>query len=292
MADGLLAYLGRDSREALAAGSARQPAVSPDGGGWLARWALIAAVVGATLYLFCGYHAGFERINGLAARTPPWIWEWLTVLGDERVAFGLSLLLSRRHPRVFWTLIMAALVAIAYTHSLKPLFSALRPPAVMSPDTFNLIGPGHRKGSFPSGHTATISVFIGVLVYHLRSRPLRAALIVLALAVGASRVAVGVHWPVDVAAGMAGGALAAWAGANLARRAEWGVYDPSAHLAFVALACVAAVTLLYWHGGYPGAARFQQLIGAGGLGYAAYAYLIHPVWRWRRDPRRFPGGGK
>ena len=31
MADGLLAYLGRDLREALAAGAARQPAVSPDG---------------------------------------------------------------------------------------------------------------------------------------------------------------------------------------------------------------------------------------------------------------------
>ena len=47
-------------------------------------------------------------------------------------------------------------------------------------------------------------------------------LILLAVAAGLSRVAVGVHWPVDVAAGLLGGVLAVLLGVALARRSRWG----------------------------------------------------------------------
>ena len=132
------------------------------------------------------------------------------MLGDERLAFSLALIFSRRRPRVFWTLLVAGSVAAIYSSSLKHLFSAPRPPAVLDADDFNLIGPGHRKSSFPSGHTVTASVFFGVWVYFLRGAGTRGLMIALALAAGLSRVALGVHWPVDVAAGMFGGVLAAW----------------------------------------------------------------------------------
>lgn len=267
----------RDLRLALEAGTARTPAITPDGGRWLWGWALASVLVGLTLYLIGGHQAGFLGLNGLAARAPDWVWEWLTVLGDERVAFALTLFFSRRWPRVFWALVLAALVGVAYTHALKPLIGALRPPGVLAAEAFNLIGPGHRKGSFPSGHTVTAAVFVGVWVYYLRSAPLRFLLVLLAVAAGLSRVAVGVHWPVDVAAGLAGGALAAWAGARLAGRADWGACDPSAHLAFVALAVMVAVSLLWWDGGYAGAARMQQLLALAALGHAAYAYLASPL---------------
>jgi membrane-associated phospholipid phosphatase len=266
----------------LAEGAARQPAISRDGGRWLASWALVAAVVSVTLLVFCGYHAGFDRVNAFAVGAPSWVWEGLTVLGDERVAFALTLFLSRRHPRIFWTLITAALLAIAYTQGLKPLVSALRPPGVLDTDAFNLIGPGHRKGSFPSGHTATAAVFFGVLVYYGTSAWFRSALILVAVAAGLSRVAVGVHWPVDVAAGMVGGTLSAWVGVFLVRKSEWGIFDPSVHLAFVTLAAAAAFTLLYWDGGYSDAAVVQQGIGAAALGFALFVYLIRPTWIWLR----------
>jgi membrane-associated phospholipid phosphatase len=266
-----------DLRLALGAGASRTRARTPDGGRWLGAWALTCALAGVALYLAGGYQAGFLRLNGLAAGAPDWVWQWLTMLGDERVAFALTLFFSRRWPRVFWALVLAALVGIAYTHSLKPLVGALRPPGVLPADAFNLIGPEHRQGSFPSGHTVTAAVFFGVWVYYLRSAPLRLLLILLAVAAGVSRVAVGVHWPVDVAAGLAGGALAAWAGASLAARAEWGARDPTAHLAFVALAAMISVSLLWWDGGYGGAARMQQVLGLAALGYAAYAYLLSPL---------------
>ncbi|MEA3277843.1 MAG: phosphatase PAP2 family protein [Pseudomonadota bacterium] len=286
MAEGPVSYLGRDLREALADGATRTPAVSPDGGRWLALWALGCALAGLTLFLFCGYHAGFWRLNGLAAETPDWIWQWVTVLGDERVAFALTLFFSRRYPRVFWSLIVAALIGIAYTHALKPLFSALRPAGVLDPDAFNLIGPRHRKVSFPSGHSVTAAVFFAVWLYYLRATWARWILVLVAVAAGLSRVAVGVHWPVDVAAGLMGGILAAWLGVALARRSPWGILEPSVHLAFVSLAAVLTVTLLYWDGGYGAAAQVQRLVGVAALVCAAYLYLIRPLSRWLGERER------
>jgi membrane-associated phospholipid phosphatase len=285
---GLLTYLAEDLRRDLADGAARTRAVSPTGARWLSRWALFAALIGATLFLFCGYHAGFYRVNGLAAGAPPWIWEWLTMLGDERVAFALTLFFCRRYPRVFWALIVAALVAAVYSNTLKPLFSAARPPAVLEPGAFNLIGPGHRKGSFPSGHTVTAAVFFAVWVYYLRGIGLRWLMVALATAAGLSRVALGVHWPVDVAAGVLGGVLAAWIGVALARRAEWGILDPSVHLAFVTVAVFPAIALLLWDGGYPGAAALQTTLGVAALFSVLFQYLLRPLWGWARQRNAGP----
>jgi membrane-associated phospholipid phosphatase len=280
---GLIGYLAEDLRRDLAAGAQRTPAASDRGALWLGLWAAVSAAIGVSLFLSGGYQAGFGRFNGGAAAVAPWIWEWLTLLGDERVAFALALFFARRYPRVFWTLIAAALVAAAYTHALKPLVSAPRPPAVLEPGSFQLIGPGHRKGSFPSGHTVTAAVFFGVWVYYLRSVGLRWVMVGLATAAGLSRVALGVHWPVDVAAGMVGGVLSAWVGAALARGSEWGVRDPAVHLALVTAAVFPATALLLWHGGYQGAEGMQMMLGASALAAALFQYLLRPMWRWVRS---------
>lgn len=285
MAEGLVAFFGRDLREDLEAGFRRTPALSLDGGRWLVGWALASAFIGLVLLLFCGYHGGFVRLNSLAAHAPDWTWQWLTVLGDERVAFALTLFFTRRYPRVFWTLVVAAVVGAALAHTLKPLFSAVRPPGVLEAGSFNLIGRGHRKVSFPSGHTVTAAVFFGVWVYYVRSNWLRAVLILVAVAAGLSRVAVGVHWPVDVAAGLAIGAMAAWLGAVLARTcARWGA-DHRVHLALVSVAAGMALSLLFSDGGYGGAADMQRLLGITALGHATSVYLIGPMLRRSRSKR-------
>jgi len=280
---GLTDFLTRDLREALLAGVANTPNAPREGIAWLRTWALLCLTVGLTLYLACGYHGGFLRINAWAAAAPPWIWQWLTALGDERVPFALSLLLARRYPQVFWSLIVAGLCGIAFTHSGKPLVDTLRPPAVLDPAAFNLIGPSIRKVSFPSGHSATAGVFFGVLACYARPTWARAALTVLAVLIGLSRVAVGVHWPVDVATGLMGGVLAAWLGIRIAEHTRWGALEPARHLAFVTLAALLTVSLLYWDGGYTLAAGLLQVLGLLGLGYAALAYLGLPTWRWWRS---------
>lgn len=263
----------------LAGRAARDLPPTPDGGRWLLRWAGVCALVLATLYLACGYHAGFLRLNAVAAGYPPLLWECLTSLGDERLAFALTLVFSLRHPRLFWGLALAALMGVLYSRGLKELFDSARPPAVLAADAFHLIGEGHRHASFPSGHSVTVAVFCGVLIHHARLSEWRWLLLLIAILVGLSRVAVGVHWPVDVAAGLMGGALAAWLGTRLAARWPGPATDPRAHLALVALAAALACSLLWDDGGYPGAAGMRRWIGVLALLSAAGHYLLWPLVR-------------
>ncbi len=272
-------------RQDLAMAAERDPAVSPGGALWLGAWALVCLVGAAVLLLSGGYHSGFLTLNRVSEWLPAGLWQWLTVLGDERVSLTLALLLSRRHPRVFWSLICAALVAIAYARGLKPLVDAARPPAVLPVGTFQLIGEGHQRHSFPSGHSVTAAVFFGVLAYYAQQLRWRLVFILLGTAAGLSRVALGVHWPVDVMAGLAGGAIAALIGVWLARRSLWGIYDEGVHLAFVVLAAFAAVGLLFDDGGYPAAAPLLWLLGSLALVWTVLQYLILPLMSSRSAAR-------
>ncbi len=284
---GMAIGLACDLRLALLRGAARDDQASTTAGlAWLSLASVVALVLGAGLFLLAGYHAGFDRLNGAAALLPAWLWQGLTVLGDERVALALSLFFARRHPRVFWTLICAALVAVLYSRGLKPLVDAARPPAVLPADAFNLIGPGHKYESFPSGHSVTAGVFFGVLLAFARRLPWRMLFLMLAVLAGSSRVAVGVHWPVDVAFGLGGGWLAALSGVHLARGSPWGIYDGSVHLAFVTLGAICAVGLWLDHGAYAAVALPLKTLAVAAIGTALVGYLLLPLWRIGRRPRR------
>jgi hypothetical protein len=89
-----------------------------------------------------------------------------------------------------------------------------------------------------------------------------------------SRVAVGVHWPIDVIAGLALGALAAWLGGRLAARWPGPAIWLGVHLTGVVLAVLAAFGLLFDDGGYAEAALMQRLLGLGALASAVWWYLV------------------
>lgn len=266
-------------RARLKEGLERTPLQSRGGDRWLLRWALVCLIVGLGLYLVCGYHAGFTRLNALASTAPSWLWSCLTALGDERVSFALTLFFALRYPRVFWTLILAALIAVVYSQGGKELFGAMRPPSVLPADAFHLIGPALKHHSFPSGHSTAAAVFFGVLVYHARWIELRVLWLVLAVLVGLSRIAVGAHWPVDVAFGLTGGALAAWAGGWLSARWTGPASKVAVHITFVIIAIAFAFDLLIDDHGYHEAAWMMRLIGLSAIVSAAWQYVIRPLRR-------------
>jgi membrane-associated phospholipid phosphatase len=275
----------QDLRQRLEQGASRTPLSSRSGAVWLTQWAWACLLVALTLYIAEGYHAGFERINAAAALTPSWIWSGATVLGDTRVAFALALLFALRYPRLLWALILAALIAVAYSRGLKELVDATRPPGVLSAGDFHLIGPSHRKASFPSGHSVTAAAFFGTLVYFTQRASLRILFLGLAVLAGVSRIAVGVHWPLDVAAGLFGGALAAWIGAALAAHWSGPATRLGVHATVVVVASILALTLLIDDGGYPEAAIPLALLGLLALVVAAHDYLLRPLLRHRRSRR-------
>lgn len=183
-------------------------------------------------------HALDEEIL-LALRNPtlksePWGPKWLqevardiTGLGGMAILTFLSLaaagyLLLCRKLRAMWFLIFAIGSGILVSTLLKHGFDRPRPDLVPH-------GSYAYTTSFPSGHSmmaAIVYLTVGALLAKVESkRRIKAYLmsiaVVLTVAIGISRVYLGVHWPTDVFAGWTGGATwaaACWMLANVLQR--------------------------------------------------------------------------
>lgn len=217
--------------------------------------ALLAALL--LLLLTDGYHAAFGPLNSLGQSLNPWFWQNLTYLGDGRLLILLALLLAWRRPQVFWALVLVALMALVVAQGLKPLVKALRPASVLEVGTFVQMGKLLYLRSFPSGHSLSIAAFAGVLWVLFSAWGWRLSLLLLALAVGLSRVAVGAHWPVDVVTGLALGLALAWFALWLANRLRFGL-KPLGHGLGIVLCLVNSYSLIFDDGGYPLALAMGQ----------------------------------
>lgn len=143
------------------------------------------------------FHA-FNNFGPLA----PAFWSGMSSLADTYLALGLLLPFLLWRPKLAALLLVAAILATAMTHTLKPILDIPRPPAVLAANAFHLIGHRLDHGSFPSGHAVTAFTLAGLLIIGLRLSTGWAALALLVASVFAvSRMAVGVHWPTDVLAG-------------------------------------------------------------------------------------------
>lgn len=136
--------------------------------------------------------AGLSMIGGIAIMGPlalaaiVWLW-W-----RKRSADALWLFLTIGSGRIMIDL-------------LKHLFERVRPPGE---DRLTVV----TSFSFPSSHSAgsMMTCIALAMLFTLRGQSLLAPAITLGIAVGWSRVALGVHWPGDVLAGLGFGLL--WVG--------------------------------------------------------------------------------
>ncbi|MEJ1395874.1 MAG: phosphatase PAP2 family protein [Candidatus Sedimenticola sp. (ex Thyasira tokunagai)] len=252
----------------------------PHGNRFFVITLLLTCITGSALYLIDGYHTGFLPLNAFTAPLPGTFWQGITMIGDERFALAIALLFALFYPRVLFALMIAAVIGTLYSRGLKPLFDMARPPAVLEPGSFNLLMPPYHSNSFPSGHTLTAFLLLGVWAYYLASW--RTLLMLLALVAGISRVALGIHWPVDLAAGAFGGLLAAWAGVHLAHRWHWGM-RPIGHLLLLILPLIAAYLLIVDAGDYTKSAWMRLPVGTVALLTTLIGYLLLPWWKNRRS---------
>jgi len=109
----------------------------------------------------------------------------------------------------------------------------------------------------------------------------RISIVALALLIGASRVVMGIHWTLDVFAGIFGGWLAAGLGYWLATRLCFGVTLAAKVIMGVLLAGAAVLMLFNNHTDYPQAFRFQQ-----GIALTCLIYIICDVGLWFRGKSR------
>ncbi|MDD3530971.1 MAG: phosphatase PAP2 family protein [Gallionellaceae bacterium] len=220
--------------------------------------------------------ATFLAINGLAARLPAALWSDLTVLGDTLVALCLILPFLRRRPDLVLAALVAALPATLLTHGIKDGLGLARPFAVLG-EQVQVIGPFLKAGSFPSGHTTTAFVLATVLALGLRARGAAPAVLLLALTVGLSRIAVGAHWPMDVAGGILCGWLSGLIGLWLVRR-HAGLQHPAVRegVRLLLVGC-ALLLLIGYDSGYPLARPFEQAV-------ALLVLVFHLLPGWRLQP--------
>lgn len=192
---------------------------------------LLALLLMLGLWAFDANIAVFLWLN---QALQPWgdaWWQHVTVLGDTAILL-LILLFCGRKPEVVWQFALAALLAILWTQSMKAPLDVLRPPALLDASQFHLIGGALQHHSFPSGHTTTAFVVAGVIALQTRiPAGIRIVILLLATLIGLSRIACGVHWPLDVLGGALGGWLAAVAGSRLGRVWTFGL-KPAAQRAF------------------------------------------------------------
>jgi membrane-associated phospholipid phosphatase len=148
---------------------------------------------------------------------------------------------------LLWAWICAVPFAVLFARLGKGLLESPRPAAVIDNVLFRLVGEKLEVASMPSGHTLTAFAVASSLYFALdaQRRGRFVWLWLLAAAVGLSRIAVGAHWPGDVAVGACLGVLAGGLGHVLLRRMGSAFLVPHGwRLRSVAVLLVATVYVL------------------------------------------------
>ena len=137
----------------------------------------------------------------------------VSTLGLFPVSVALMLaaatMLWLRRRGVDASIVLLSMVPMALGNAIKMLVDRPRPDHL-------LLGPMPNNMSFPSGHSIYAVLFGGMLILlaeeliqtTLIRRGVQAGLVLLILAVGASRVYLGVHWPSDIIGGYLFGMVA------------------------------------------------------------------------------------
>ena len=187
---------------------------------WL--WCLPAAllVLTAPLWLHVWEPGMFLAINALCTPVPTALWAGLSLLGNAWGVLGLTAPLLVLAPRLLWAWLCATPFAIVFARVGKALIESPRPAAVVDNDQMRVVGELLHNVSMPSGHTLTAFAVAAGLYFALPvvGRWRHAWLWGLAAGTGLSRIAVGAHWPGDVAVGACLGLLAGLLGQSLLAR--------------------------------------------------------------------------
>lgn len=250
---------------------------------WILVPSAILLIAAGILALLGGYHAGFHSLNQHSSLLPEYFWAMVTFAGDTTFALVLVLFFIRGNMQLLFTILLAAVLGVLFTHGLKNGLDFSRPPVVLAENSYNLIGQAFRNGSFPSGHSQTAMTFVGCVLLYAQHNWQRTVLVTAGILVAGSRVMVGAHWPVDVLVGAAGGLLCSYAAALICSKWHHGV-NCWLSLFVLSLLVTACFMIFGSHdGGYPQAQTFARIVAALALLTAIYQLLVKPITNINRS---------
>jgi membrane-associated phospholipid phosphatase len=212
-------------------------------------WALppLLFLASAPLWLHWYEPAMFIAINQACMGVAAPVWTGLSLLGNAWAILGLTAPLLVLAPRLLWAWLCAAPFAIVFARTGKGLLESARPAAEVDNAQMRIVGEVLHNVSMPSGHTLTAFAVASGIYFSLppERRWRYGWLFVLAAGAGLSRIAVGAHWPGDVAVGASLGLLSGMLGQWLLVRLGPQHLQPTAwSLRLVALLVLAAAYTL------------------------------------------------
>lgn len=204
---------------------------------------------------------GFVAVQTFTRATPDTLWAMLTICGTGVVAFALLSTTLAWQPRWFAAALAAAALAGLYSNGMKRVFALPRPASVLDPSRLHIIGETLHANSFPSGHAVTAFTLAALLVLASR-KPMQTALWAapFAMLIAFSRIAVGAHWPADIAAGAAGGWVCGALGVVIVAR--WRFWNTTRAVRVMGVIAIGiGVSLFVVDLGYPLALPLQYVAG-------------------------------
>ena len=169
---------------------------------WMWMGLLIFSIFTTILFIFDLKIDTFLILNNTAISIGCIPWIHITNLGDPLLSMMLLFPFVHKKPGLIWALIFASIFTIIINQGLKAIVHASRPPAVLAHELFTITGPVYMYRSFPSGHTVTIATIGSIVIHGLKNQWTKWIMLFITLLVGFSRIALGVHWPIDVTAGL------------------------------------------------------------------------------------------
>ncbi|MCD8521049.1 MAG: phosphatase PAP2 family protein [Saccharospirillaceae bacterium] len=213
---------------------------------------LAALMLGAALLLWLSNanQAVFLLWNHAGSALPDWLWTNLTLVADTLFAIAVLLIAASYRPLLLTQSLVLLILGAAFVHFFKNTLDVARPAAVLSHDSFTIIGAVLKGHSFPSGHSFTALACAGLL--WLNSKHLGVGLLILisGLSAALSRAMVGAHWPLDILVGGAFGLLFACVSVWLVNHLYW-LQAHGWKLFSALLLTLAAGYLAFHEDGYP-----------------------------------------
>ncbi|MEO8938363.1 MAG: phosphatase PAP2 family protein [Burkholderiaceae bacterium] len=263
-----------------------EPGIKPIA--WLPLGVVVVVLIGAaTLFMTVGTAnvETFIAVQRLTRPLPDTFWAMVTICGTGVVTFSLLSPTLRSRPRWYAAGLASAAMAGLYANGLKRLFALPRPASVLDASQLHVIGDTLHANSFPSGHSVTAFTLAAIVVFASRT-PLRAAAwaVPLALLVAVSRIAVGAHWPADLAAGAAGGWVCGALGVMVVMR--WRVWNTINGLRVMGLVSIGVgISLCIVDLGYPLAIPLQRVAAVVAIVAGGATVLwprLDPLLPWTR----------
>ena len=204
-------------------------------------WPLAIFVLGTPLWLQLWEPSLFITINQWCAPLAAEFWTGLSLLGNGWGVLAVTSPLLVLAPRLMVAWLCAAPFAVLFARTGKFFIESPRPAAVVDNTQMRVVGELLHNVSMPSGHTLTAFAVASGIYFALTVAQRRRHwwLLVLAAGAGVSRIAVGAHWPGDVAVGASLGVLSGLLGHQLWMRLPEKQFAPSAWWLRIAAALVA-----------------------------------------------------